>query len=182
MCKYVYVYVYMYKLFKHYNINIVTQPRRIAAISIAKRVSEEGSWSLGSLVGYQVGMRKEISSETRLTYCTTEILLYHLIHRKHMLDYTHIILDEIHERDQHLDFLLLVVKKLLQTNSGQVKIILMSATISVTKFARYFSTRVENELIPAPIVKIPERRNFDIRTYYLDEIKNLGTVSIDYEK
>lgn len=99
-----------------------------------------------------------------------------------MLDYTHIILDEIHERDQHLDFLLLVVKRLLQTNSRQVKIILMSATIDVIKFARYFSTKVENDLIPAPIIKIPEKRNFEIRTYYLDDIRNLGNVSIDYEK
>jgi len=140
-------------------------------------VSQEGGWRLGSLVGYQVGMQREFSSETRLTYCTTEILLQHLIHNKHMLDYTHIILDEIHERDQHLDFLLLVVKKLLKTNSGQVKVILMSATINVTKFARYFSTKVENELIPAPIVKIPDKRNFEIRIYYLDEIKDLGTVS-----
>jgi len=140
-------------------------------------VSQEGGWRLGSLVGYQVGMQREFSSETRLIYCTTEILLQHLIHNKHMLDYTHIILDEIHERDQHLDFLLLVVKKLLKTNSGQVKVILMSATINVTKFARYFSTTVGNELIPAPIIKIPDKRNFEIRIYYLDEIKDLGTVS-----
>lgn len=138
---------------------------------------QEGGWRLGTLVGYKVGMRKETSSETRLTYCTTEVLLQHLIHTKHMLDYTHIILDEIHERDQHLDFLLLVVKRLLQTNSRQVKVILMSATIDVTKFARYFSSKVENDLIPAPIINIPEKRNFEIRTYYLDEIKNLGNVS-----
>jgi len=144
-------------------------------------VSQEGNWRLGSLVGYQVGMQKEISHETRLTYCTTEILLQYLIHNKHMLDYTHVILDEIHERDQNLDFLLLVVKRLLQTNSGQVKVILMSATINVIKFAKYFSSIVENELIPAPILKIPRKKNFEFRTYYLDEIKNLGNVSTDYE-
>lgn len=145
-------------------------------------MSQEGGWHLGTIVGYSVGMRKEISSETRLTYCTTEILLQLLIHKKHMLDYTHIILDEIHERDEHLDFLLLVIKRLLRTNSGQVKVILMSATINVTKFARYFSTKVANELIPAPIVGISEKRNFEICTYYLDEIKDIGTVSIDYVK
>ncbi|KAL6437658.1 hypothetical protein ACFW04_004216 [Cataglyphis niger] len=162
---------------KKLNCNIiVTQPRRIAAINIAKRVSQEGGWPLGSLIGYIVGMRMEVSSETRLTYCTTEILLNRLIHDKHMLKYTHIILDEIHERDQDLDFLLLVIKKLLQTNSRQVKIILMSATIDVTRFAEYFSTRIENELVPASIVKIPEKRNFKICTYYLDEIENLGVI------
>ncbi|KMQ97708.1 putative atp-dependent rna helicase spindle-e-like protein [Lasius niger] len=162
---------------KRLNCNIiVTQPRRIAAINIAKRVSQEGGWPLGKLIGYKVGMRKKISEDTHLTYCTTEVLLNLLINEKHMLRYTHIILDEIHERDQNLDFLLLVVKKLLQTNSGQVKIILMSATIDVVRFAEYFSTRVGNKLMPAPIVKIPEKRNFKICTYYLDEIENLGTI------
>ncbi|XP_011646835.1 LOW QUALITY PROTEIN: probable ATP-dependent RNA helicase spindle-E, partial [Pogonomyrmex barbatus] len=157
---------------KKLNCNIiVTQPRRIAAISVAKRVSQEGGWDLGSLVGYIVGMKREISNETRLTYCTTEILLQHIIEHKHMLNYTHIILDEIHERDQNLDFLLLVVKRLLQINSRQVKVILMSATINVTKFAKYFS----NELA-VPIIKIPEKRNFEICTYYLDEITNLGII------
>lgn len=122
-------------------------------------------------------MQMETSRETRLTYCTTEVLLNILIEDKHMLRYTHIILDEIHERNQELDFLLLVVKKLLQTNSRQVKIILMSATINVMRFAQYFSTKVGNDLVPAPIIKIPEKRNFKICTYYLDEIENLGAVS-----
>ncbi|XP_071581113.1 probable ATP-dependent RNA helicase spindle-E [Temnothorax nylanderi] len=155
---------------------IVTQPRRIAAVSNANRVCRKNDWRLGTLVDYQVGMRKEVSPETRLTYCTTEIFLQHLIHRKHLLDYTHIILDEIHERDQNLDFLLLVIKRLLQTTSRHVKVILMSATIDVTKFARYFSTKVENKLIPAPVIEMPEIKKFQIHTYYLDDIKSIGTI------
>ncbi|XP_014470956.1 PREDICTED: probable ATP-dependent RNA helicase spindle-E isoform X2 [Dinoponera quadriceps] len=159
----------------HCNI-IVTQPRRIAAISIAKRVSQEGRWPLGSVVGYRVGMKQETSSDTRLTYCTTEILLQQLIKKKHMLDYTHVILDEIHERDQEMDFLLLIVKKLLQTNSSLVKVILMSATIDVKKFAEYFSTRVGNKLVPAPVIEILEKGCFETHTYYLDELKDLGAI------
>ncbi|EFN82362.1 probable ATP-dependent RNA helicase spindle-E [Harpegnathos saltator] len=159
----------------HCNI-IVTQPRRIAAISIAKRVSHEGGWPLGSVVGYRVGMKQEISPDTRLTYCTTEILLQRLILRKHMLDYTHVILDEIHERDQEMDFLLLVVKKLLQTNSSMVKVVLMSATVDVKRFAEYFSRRLRNKLVPAPVVEMPEKRCFEIHTYFLDEIKDLGAI------
>lgn len=127
-------------------------------------------------------MKAERSHETRLTYCTTEVLLNALIQEKHMLKYTHIILDEIHERNQEFDFLLLVIKKLLQTNSRQVKIILMSATINVMKFAQYFSTKIGNELMLPPIIKIPEKRNFKICTYYLDEIENLGAVSMNYKK
>ncbi|XP_011343987.2 probable ATP-dependent RNA helicase spindle-E [Ooceraea biroi] len=162
---------------KRLNCNIiVTQPRRIAAISVARRVSHEEGWPVGSLVGFKVGMHQEVSPDTRLTYCTTGVLLQILINQKHMLDYTHVILDEIHERDQDLDFLLLVVKKLLQTNSKQVKVILMSATINVKKFAKYFSMRVGNDLVPTPIIEIPERRRYEIRTYYLDDIDSLGTI------
>ncbi|XP_032664411.1 probable ATP-dependent RNA helicase spindle-E isoform X2 [Odontomachus brunneus] len=162
---------------KRYYCNIiVTQPRRIAAINIAKRVSQEGGWPLGSVVGYRVGMKHQVSCDTRLTFCTTEILLQHLIQQKHMLDYTHIILDEIHERNQEMDFLMLVVKKLLKTNSSLVKVVLMSATIDVNKFAEYFSVRVGNKLVPAPVIKIPEERCFETYTYYLDEIKNLGEI------
>lgn len=158
----------------------VTQPRRIAAISIAKRVSQERKCPIGTLVGYKVGMKSEVSSDTRLTYCTAEVLLHQLIHKKEMQDYTHIILDEIHERNQELDLLLLVVRKLLKTNSKLVKIILMSATFNVTKFTNYFSTRNDKLMIPARVVKIPERKFYKIHTYYLDEIQNLGVVSINH--
>lgn len=155
----------------------MTSPRRIAAISIAKRVSQEGGWQLGSVVGYQVGMQQQVSHDTRLTFCTTEILLQRLIQQRNMLDYTHIILDEIHERDQVMDFLLLVVKKLLQTNSSLVKVILMSATIDVKRFSEYFSIRMRNALVPAPVIEIPEKGCFKTYIYYLDELKDLGAVS-----
>lgn len=105
----------------HCNI-IVTQPRRIAAISITKRVSEERNWPVGTLVGYQVGLNNKTSSDTRLTFCTTGVLLQKLISKKNMNDYTHVILDEVHERDQDTDFALLIVRKLLRTNSRGVKV------------------------------------------------------------
>lgn len=113
---------------KYCNI-IVTQPRRIAAISIAKRISDERRWPLASLVGYQVGLKAESSEDTRILYCTTGVLLQKLIHKQTMNNFTHVILDEVHERDQDMDFLLIVVRRLLATNSRNVKIILMSATI-----------------------------------------------------
>lgn len=74
---------------------IVTQPRRIAAISIAKRVCQERGWTLGSLVGYQVGRDKCLSEDTRLSYVTTGVLLQRLIQSKNMNQYTHVFLDEV---------------------------------------------------------------------------------------
>ncbi|KAL2743188.1 putative ATP-dependent RNA helicase spindle-E isoform X1 [Vespula maculifrons] len=162
-----------YKKRAHCNI-IVTQPRRIAAISIAKRVSQEREWPVGTLVGYQVGMINNTSEDTRLTYCTTGVLLQKLINTKHMLEYTHIILDEIHERDQELDFLLLIVRKLLRTNSRTVKVVLMSATFNVEKFAKYFSSPVGNKLEPAPVIDIAKRTYFNINIYYLCQLGMLG--------
>nr|XP_041631265.1 probable ATP-dependent RNA helicase spindle-E [Drosophila kikkawai] len=96
---------------------VVAQPRRIAAISIANRVCEERHWQLGTVCGYQVGLHRETGDDTRLLYCTTGVLLNMLIHNKTLTHYTHIVLDEVHERDQDMDFLLIVVRRLLATNS-----------------------------------------------------------------
>ena len=67
-------------------------------------------------------MDRVAGEDTRLLYCTTGILLNKLIAQKNMREYTHVILDEIHERDQHSDFCLLIVRKLLRTNSTGVKV------------------------------------------------------------
>ncbi|KAI4485731.1 hypothetical protein M0802_012565 [Mischocyttarus mexicanus] len=157
----------------HCNI-IVTEPRRIAASSIAKRVSQERKWPVGTLVGYKIGMINCTSKDTRLTYCTNGVLLQKLIYKKHLLEYTHIIIDEVHERSQELDFLLFIVRKLLRTNSHNVKIILMSATFNVKKFAKYFSSPVGNKLEPAPIIDIGKKNMYNTKIYYLCQLGMLG--------
>ncbi|KAL1485276.1 hypothetical protein MTO96_047366, partial [Rhipicephalus appendiculatus] len=100
-------------------------------------------------------MDNQTSNDTRLSYVTTGVLLEKLIAKKDMNDYTHVIIDEVHERDQETDFLLLVTRRFLRTNSRGVKIILMSATINVDYFAEYFSTALLDQLEPAPIIEIP---------------------------
>lgn len=114
----------------HCNI-IITQPRRIAAITVAKRVSEERNWPVGTLVGYHIGLNSKTSSDTRLTFCTTGVLLQKFINKKHMNDYTHVILDEVHERNQDMDFALVIVRKLLHTNSCGVKVSLTYCSVAV---------------------------------------------------
>ncbi|XP_044578362.1 probable ATP-dependent RNA helicase spindle-E [Cotesia glomerata] len=155
---------------------IVTQPRRIAALSIAKRVSEEREWPLGSIVGYKVGLSHNVSQDTRLTYCTTGVLLQRLISTKTLTDFTHIIIDEIHERDQDMDFLLLVVRKLLFLNSHNVKIILMSATFDVKKFSDYFASYVGRTLTPAITLDVEKRNFFQVRNFYIDELQSLRPI------
>ena len=80
---------------KHCNI-ICTQPRRIAAKSVAKFVANCHGWSVGSsLVGYQIGMDKNVSDTTRLTFVTTGVLLEKLVNQRNMNQFTHVILDEV---------------------------------------------------------------------------------------
>ena len=102
---------------------MVTQPRKLAASSLAKRVCEERDWKLGGLVGYQVGLDKANKSEdTRLLYVTTGLLKRMIIGKKNLNDWTHIILDEVHERDEDMDLLLILCKKFLFTNSRDTKV------------------------------------------------------------
>uniref|UniRef100_A0A1B6DS36 Probable ATP-dependent RNA helicase spindle-E n=1 Tax=Clastoptera arizonana TaxID=38151 RepID=A0A1B6DS36_9HEMI len=154
---------------------IVTQPRRIAAISVAKRVCDERNWELGTIVGYQVGLDKKVSEDTRLLYCTTGVLLQKLISAKTMCEYTHIILDEIHERDEEMDFTLLVVRKLFRMNSPMVKIILMSATMDTSRFANYFSVYINPvTLSPAVVYDIGKKHNYDVHAFYLNDLDPIG--------
>lgn len=121
---------------------IVTQPRRLATHSVAQRVSRERNWELGTLVGYQIALdSRHVTSDTRLTYCTTGLLLEKLIHTKTLSHYSHIILDEVHERDKNMDFLMILIRMLLcySPDSSDVKIILMSATIETRKVSSFSS-------------------------------------------
>ena len=89
-----YILDYYYEQRKYCNI-VITQPRRIAAESISKRVCDERGWELGHVVGYQVGRMRNVSEDTRITYMTTGVLLQKMIQKKNMNEYTHVILDEV---------------------------------------------------------------------------------------
>ena len=81
---------------------------------MAKRVCRERNWHLGGLVGYKVGLDKgNTSKDTRLVYVTTGILIKMLISQKNMSQWTHIVIDEVHERDKDMDFLLLLTRKFI---------------------------------------------------------------------
>ncbi|XP_052756943.1 ATP-dependent DNA/RNA helicase DHX36-like [Galleria mellonella] len=91
---------------------LVTQPRRIAALSLASRVAEERAESMGSSVGYAVRLEKIESRERGgIMYCTTGILLVDLEVNQGLTNYSHIILDEVHERDCHIDFAMCMLKE-----------------------------------------------------------------------
>uniref|UniRef100_A0ACB8G5C0 ATP-dependent RNA helicase tdrd9 n=1 Tax=Sphaerodactylus townsendi TaxID=933632 RepID=A0ACB8G5C0_9SAUR len=148
----------------------VTQPRKIGASSIARWISKQRSWPLGELVGYQVGLERVASNYTRLTYVTTGVLLQKIVGATSLSEFTHVFIDEVHERTEEMDFLLLVVRKLLHTNSRFVKVILMSATINCQEFANYFAVPVRDKLCPAYVFEV-EGKPHAIEDYYLDDLK-----------
>lgn len=123
---------------------ICTQPRRLAAVNIAKRVAQELGEKVGQTVGYHVGMQsRKTRNVTKVLFMTTGIFLQRLVNNPESLrNYTHLIMDEVHERDLDIDFSLVVVKHLLSKTGPdalQFKLILMSATFNYELFANYFS-------------------------------------------
>ncbi|XP_076614901.1 ATP-dependent RNA helicase DHX29 [Chaetodon auriga] len=144
---------------------VVTQPRRISAMSLACRVSEElgcedGPGSKSSLCGYQIRMENQSGEWTRLLYCTTGVLLRKLQHDRHLSSLTHIIVDEVHERSVQSDFLLTILKDVVMRRSD-LQLILMSATVDCDKFSNYFNR--------CPVISIPGR-TFPVEVSHLEDI------------
>ena len=131
-----------------------TQPRRIAARTIAERVAEELGSELGGLVGYQVRFTDQVSAETRVRLMTDGILL-NAIHRDRELSaYDTVIIDEAHERSLNIDFLLGYLQTLLPRRPD-LKVIITSATIDPESFAKHFADAKTGE--PAPVIEVSGR-------------------------
>ena len=125
-----------------------TQPRRVAAVSVAKRVSEEIGTKLGDIVGYTIRFEDVISKNTRIKYLTEGILLRESLNDKDLDLYSCIIMDEAHERSLNTDVLFGILKKIVARRKD-LKLIITSATMNSSKFSSFFGN--------APIFKIPGR-------------------------
>ncbi|XP_071634692.1 probable ATP-dependent RNA helicase spindle-E isoform X2 [Temnothorax longispinosus] len=148
----------------------------------AERVSNERGWPVGTLVGYDMGLHKNVNHDTRITYCPPDVLLNNFLSNKSMTDYTIVILDDIHEYNKDMDFLILLVREFLRTTSPRVKVVLMSTTIDVDKFAQYFAMPVGNEFVPALIIDIPNWKAYNLSIWYIDQIEDFGCIpTVDEE-
>ncbi|MDO8336635.1 MAG: ATP-dependent RNA helicase HrpA [Microcella sp.] len=138
-----------------------TQPRRIAARTIAERVAEELGTELGGLVGYKVRFTDQVGKTTRVTLMTDGILLAALRGDRELKNYDAIIIDEAHERSLTIDFLLGYLKQLLPRRP-ELKVIITSATIDPQSFAAHFAAA---DGTPAPIIEV-SGRTFPVEVRY----------------
>ncbi|KAM9734221.1 ATP-dependent DNA/RNA helicase DHX36 [Menidia menidia] len=142
---------------------VCTQPRRISAISVAERVAAERAESVGNgnSCGYQIRLQSRLPRrQGSILYCTTGIILQWLRSDRLLSSISHLVLDEIHERNLQSDVLLTIVKDLLSLRDD-FKVILMSATLNAEKFSKYFDN--------CPMIHIPGLA-FPVEEFLLEDI------------
>ncbi len=134
-----------------------TQPRRLAARTVAERIAEELQVPLGEEVGYQVRFTGSVGRKTRLKLMTDGILLAEIQHDRMLRKYSTIIIDEAHERSLNIDFILGYLRRILPERPD-LKVIITSATIDPERFAAHFAADAAVEhTSPAPIIEVSGR-------------------------
>ncbi|CAM9109384.1 unnamed protein product [Ectocarpus fasciculatus] len=133
-----------------------TQPRRVAAMSVAKRVADEMGVELGSTVGYAIRFEDITTKETSIKYMTDGVLLRESLRDSDLDMYSALVMDEAHERSLHTDVLFGILKKVV-ARRRDMKLIVTSATMNADKFADFFGG--------VPIFRIPGR-TFHVEKYY----------------
>jgi ATP-dependent RNA helicase DHX36 len=143
---------------------VVTQPRRLSAMAVAERVAAERGEKIGATVGYSIRLESKVSKDTRLLFCTTGILLRRLQSDPDLSDVTHVVVDEVHERDLLSDFLLVILRS-LATRRRDFRLVAMSATVDAELFQRYFEAEVPGT---CGCIEIPGR-TFPVAEYRLED-------------
>lgn len=133
-----------------------TQPRRVAAMSVAARVAEEMGVKCGQEVGYSIRFEDNTSDKTVIKYMTDGMLLREFMTEPDLAGYSALMIDEAHERTVHTDILLALVKDLARERPD-LKLLISSATMNAEKFSTYFDD--------CPIFNIPGRK-FDVDVYF----------------
>ena len=139
-----------------------TQPRRIAARTVAQRIADELNTSLGGLVGYQIRFNDTVSDASAIKLMTDGILLAELTHDRDLSAYDTLIIDEAHERSLNIDFLLGYLKQLLPRRPD-LKIIVTSATIDVARFSEHFND--------APVIEV-SGRTYPVDVQYVGDTED----------
>ncbi|MDG1987505.1 MAG: DEAD/DEAH box helicase, partial [Halieaceae bacterium] len=149
----------------------LTQPRRLAARTVAARIASEIGTSVGSHVGFKIRFEDQLSDDTLIKIMTDGILLSEFQQDPDLLQYSTLIIDEAHERSLNIDFILGYLKNLLPRRRD-LKVLITSATFDVQSFANYFNN--------APIITI-KGRTYPINTIYREESSGGEDIFFDIE-
>ncbi|KAM0813748.1 putative P-loop containing nucleoside triphosphate hydrolase protein [Seiridium cardinale] len=163
---------------------ICTQPRRISALGLADRVSEERCIQVGSEVGYSIRGENKVSKQTKITFVTTGVLLRRLQTSggrtedvvASLADVSHVVIDEVHERSLDTDFLLSIIRDVLGRRKD-LKLVLMSATLDAATFKNYFTS----EGLQVGLVEIAGR-TYPVEDYYLDDIIRMTNFTVSRDR
>ncbi|GLE10096.1 hypothetical protein PINS_up022091 [Pythium insidiosum] len=166
---------------------VCTQPRRLAAMSLAERVSAElGEPAMGereSLCGFQIRLEQRQTRHTRLLFCTTGVLLRRLQDPATLSEHvSHVIVDEVHERDVQSDVLLSMLRAFVEqqqshkkTQRRRLKVVLMSATLQAERFQQYFGGAAR-----CPMLCVPGR-TFPVQEFFLEDVLERTEFVLDDE-
>lgn len=157
---------------------VCTQPRRISAISVAERIASERGEKVGETVGYKIRLESKGGRHSSIVFCTSGVFLRVLVSkggpgtgrkrskrpaRNEASDITHIIVDEIHERDRYADFMLAILRDTLPLYP-HLRLVLMSATIDADRFSTYFGG--------CPIIRVPGFTH-PVKIHYLEDVLSI---------
>lgn len=155
-----------------------TQPRRLAARTVAERIAEELGVDLGEEVGYQVRFTGEVGRKTRIKLMTDGILLAEIQQDRLLRKYSTIIIDEAHERSLNIDFILGYLKRILPQRPD-LKLIITSATIDPERFANHFAAdEASPDKAPAPIIEV-SGRTYPVEIRYRPLSQQAGDTEAD---
>jgi ATP-dependent helicase HrpB len=158
---------------------ILLQPRRVAARAAAERIAAEQGWKLGREVGYQVRFDSRVSADTRLVVATEGILLRRLQSDPLLENVSVVLLDEFHERSLNADLLLGLLRRLQREFRPDLKLIIMSATLSAGGLQTFLDNapivRAEGQLYPVDIQYRPARIQAKWLEHLIDQVSDLAT-------
>jgi len=150
---------------------IVTQPRKIAAVSVAQRVAAERDEEVGNSVGYTVRFNRKAPREAggTIEFVTTGVLLRRIVNDPTLEEVSHVIIDEVHERDINTDFLLILLRDLLKKRPD-LRVVLMSATLDAESFADYFSSHAND--VQCQHLSVPTQPRHPVEVFYLEDMSD----------
>lgn len=155
---------------------LVLEPRRISAVSSATRIAEEESWTVGEEIGYQVRFENKFSSKTKIIFLTEALLLKKLIQDPSLSDVGLIILDEFHERSQHTDLALGLIKELIELDRPDLKLIVMSATIQAESISKFLNNApiltIPGQTFPLQIIRQKDSQLLNTQFQFIDKVGN----------